>query len=377
MTFSSPRPTHFSPVATARFVRGFAALLVLLFLPLALAQLASGENPEAVADRAVAAWLEQQTLSIGTLMSLPPEEACRDLPALVANPPPPEGTEVNLADRQQRQVDAEDALSYTYPAERPTGELDVVQVDLTLEEGTWTATSVGFRAQQGATRPWLNQPFVWAAFLLMSLGTLYLLVRPSLFLRGWVREGWRLLRAHRGIFIGTMLLVYGAFAMGALSGSALPDACAEAVLVVLQGSLEAAGATQAIESGNILRAAVTIWYQNFIVVNVVVFFTLAVLFGVPGYLGAALILFVNGIPFGLVGGFGPLQLLFVGLLIFLELTAHAVVVAGGGIMLKTVIKQGFGAFSEGVRNLMLMLPLAFLLLLIGAWYETFLIVPAL
>lgn len=358
-----------------RLWRMLVAALVLLAAPVALAQLATGDDPEAVADRAVEAWLEQQTRTIGALMSLPPEEACRDLPALVENPPPPEGTEVNLEDRQQRQIDVENARSYTYPAELPNGELDVVQVDLSLENGTWSATSVGFRAQQGPSRSFLNQPLAWAAFLLLSLATLYLLFRQASFLRAWVREGRALLREHRGIFIGTMVLVYGAFALGAISGTALPEACAEAVLSVLQGSLEATGATQAVESGNILRAALTIWYQNFVVVNVVVFFTLAVLFGIPGYLGAAVILFVNGIPFGLVGSFGLVQLVFLALLIFLELTAHAVVVAGGGIMLKTVIRGGFSAFSEGVRRLVLMIPLAFLLLLIGAWYETFLLVP--
>ncbi len=355
----------------------FAATLFLLVVPVALAQSATGDIPEEVADRAVEAWLDQQTMSIGALMSLPPEEACRDLPALVQNPPPPEGTEVNLEDRQQREVDSEDARSYTFPAAIPNGELDVVQVDLARENGTWTVTSVGFRAQQGPSRSFLNQPLAWAAFLILSLATLYLLFRQASFLRAWVSEGRALLREHRGIFIGTMVLVYGAFALGAISGSALPEACAEAVLTVLQGSLESTGATQAVESGNILRAALTIWYQNFVVVNVVVFFTLAVLFGVPGYLGAAVILFVNGIPFGLVGSFGLLQLVFLALLIFLELTAHAVVVAGGGIMLKTVIRGGFSAFSEGVRRLVLMIPLAFLLLLIGAWYESFLIIPAL
>lgn len=364
-------------VRSGRLRRALSILGLLLLIPIAAAQLATGPDPEAVADRAVQAWLEQETPSIGALMSLPPEEACRELPALVGNPPPPEGTEVNLEDRQARDVDDELQRSFTYPAERPTGELDVVQVDLTRENDTWIATSVGFRTQQATARPWLNQPLAWAAFLLLSVGTLYLLFRSNSFLRAWVREGRRLLREHRRIFIGTMVLVYGAFALGAVMGSALPDACADAVLAVLQTSLESAGATDAVASGNIVRASLTIFYQNFVVVNVVLFFTLAVLFGVPAYLGAALILFVNGIPFGLVGGFGALQLVFIAVLIFLELTAHAVVVTGGGILIKTVFKEGFGAFSEGIRRLMLMLPLAFLLLLIGAWYESFLIVPSL
>lgn len=356
-------------------LRVLTALLFVLALPFAAAQLATGSDPDAVADRAVQAWLEQETVDFATLLSMPPEEACRDLPALVANPPPPSGTTVNLEDRQARDTEAPGIRSYTYPAELPSGELDVVQVDLAQENDTWVATSVGFRAQQGPSRPFLNQPLAWAAFLLVSVAALFLLFRQSFF-RSWVTEGLGLLRRHRGIFIGTMILVYGAFGIGALTGSALPDACAEAVLTVLEGSLESAGATQAVASGNILRAAVTIFYQNFVIVNLVLFFTLAVLFGVPAYLGAAVILFVNGIPFGLVGGFGALELLFIGVLIFLELTAHAVVVAGGGILIRTLVTEGFGAFSDGIRRLLLMVPLAFLLLMIGAWYESFLIVPA-
>lgn len=355
-------------------LRLVAIACFLLIGSVGFAQLASGTDPAETADQAVQAWLEQETPDLQALLGRPAEDVCRELPALLGSPPPPEGTQVNLEDRQPRTTESESTRAFTYPAERPGGELDVVQVDLAQEGDGWIATSVGFRVDQPTGRPWLNQPVVWALFLLVSIAALYLSVRPTFF-RGWVREGVGLLRRHRGIFIGTMILVYGAFALGAFTGSTLPDACAEAVLTVLQGSLESAGATQAVESGNVLRAAVTIFYQNFVVVNLVLFFTLAVLFGLPAYLGAAVVLFVNGIPFGLIGDFGPLSLVFVAVLVILELTAHAVVVAGGGILVRTLVKEGFAAFSEGIRRLALMVPLSFLLLLIGAWYESFLLVP--
>ena len=365
---------HAAPSTTSNRLRVCVLLVTLLALAVAAAQPAPGQDPAQVADEAVESWLAQETRDLNALLGLPPEDICRELPALLGNPPPPQGTEVNLEDRQTRTTDDESVRSFTYPAELPNGELDVVQVDVVEEDGGWAAASVGFRTQQATGRPWLNQAWVWIGFLLASVGALALLLRPSFF-RGWVREGLALLRRHRGLFIGTMILVYGAFALGALAGSALPDACAEAVLNVIEGSLESAGATQAVASGNVLRAAATIFYQNFVVVNIVLFFTLAVLFGVPAYLGAAVVLFVNGIPFGLVGGFGLAQLVFIGLLIFLELTAHALVVTGGGMLVATLVREGFAAFSEGIRRLSLMVPLAFLLLMIGAWYESFLIIP--
>ena len=56
-------------------------------------------------------------------------------------------------------------------------------------------------------------------------------------------------------------------------------------------------------------------------------------------------------------------------LLLLELTAYFLVVAGGGMLLGGVIRGGFAAIGPSVRKLVLMLPLAGLLLLIGAWYE--------
>jgi hypothetical protein len=53
----------------------FAATLFLLTVPVALAQLATGDNPADVADRAVSSWLDQHTLSLDALLSLPPDAA--------------------------------------------------------------------------------------------------------------------------------------------------------------------------------------------------------------------------------------------------------------------------------------------------------------
>ena len=54
--------------------------------------------------------------------------------------------------------------------------------------------------------------------------------------------------------------------------------------------------------------------------------------------------------------------------------AYVLVTAGGGMLLVTLIRGGFPAFRLAFRKLTLMLPIAFLLLVIGAWYEAAIII---
>jgi hypothetical protein len=103
-------------------------------------------------------------------------------------------------------------------------------------------------------------------------------------------------------------------------------------------------------------------------------FTLSAILGVPGYLYAAASFFVQGIPFGLVGGGAPVELLALVVLVLVELTAYFIVVSGGGMLLATVAKRGIGQLGAGFAKLLLMLPIAMLLLLAGAWYEAVIII---
>jgi hypothetical protein len=63
-------------------------------------------------------------------------------------------------------------------------------------------------------------------------------------------------------------------------------------------------------------------------------------------------------------------------LIVIELTAYFLVVAGGGMLLVTIVRQGFGAFGLALRKTTHMLLVAGVLLLIGAWYEVAIILLA-
>lgn len=329
--------------------------------------LRSGDDPSLVADEAVEAWLARPPAALSDLLGRDASEVCALLPDLVAAPPPPEGTRVNLDDRRALDVDDPDRRRYSYSAVRPVDQLDVVVVELVRVDDAWEAVSVGFRVET-ATRGWLGSPVSGGVFGGLTLLVLVLLVRPSP-LRRVLASGLEYVREHRRLVFGTMILLYGAFALGVWSGASLPPACDDAVMAVLGQALGQVGATDALLAGDPLRLAVTIFYQNFGVVTLLLFW-LGLLFGVPAYLLAFPQFFANGLPFGvLYDATGPLALLGTVLLIVIELTAYFLVVAGGGMLLVTIVRHGLGGFPLALRKTLSMLAIAGVLLLLGAWYE--------
>jgi hypothetical protein len=336
-----------------------------------------GDDPGAVADAAVSAWLLRVPLSLPDLTGITPAEACLLIPDAVTAPPPPSGTRVVLEDRRAlTPVDADDdRASFTYAAVRPNDVLDVVQVDLVRTEDVWRVERVGFRTATGLTgvRAWLQTPPASVAFVLLTVLVVLGLIRPSPLRRG-LAFGLRTVRAHRTTVIVTMVLLYGVFGIGALAGATLPPECETAVLVVLEGALGQLGAQQAYGSGDVARAAVLTFYQNFFVVTFSVHFFLVLLFGIPSYIVAVPQFFLLGLPFGLLGGGSLLALLPVLVLLVLELSAYFLVVSGGGILLGTLFRRGFGAYPVAVRTAASLLVPAGLLLLIGAWYEAIVLI---
>jgi len=335
------------------------------------AVLSTGDDAAVVADEAVQAWLERPATALTDLLGRDASEVCALLPDLVAAPPPPEGTRVNLDDRRELTLDDPDVRRFSYSAVRPVDRLDVVQVDVRRVDDRWEAVSVGFRAD-ASDRGWLGSPVSGGVFAGLSLLVLVLLLRPSP-LRRVLASGTEYVREHRRLVFGTMLLLYGAFAFGVWSGASLPPACDDAVMAVLGQALGQVGATDALLSGDPLRLAVTIFYQNFGVVTLLLFW-LGLLFGVPAYLLAFPQFFANGLPFGVLYDVtGPVALLGTVLLIVIELTAYFLVVAGGGMLLVTIVRQGLGAFPLALRKTLAMLTIAGVLLIAGAWYEVALI----
>lgn len=336
-----------------------------------------GDDPGAVADAAVAAWLARPAPTLVELAGRPTEEVCAALPDLVRNPPPVAGTEVRVDDRRAADVaDPEREAAFTYAAVRPGDVLDVVRVDLTrADDGAWQVARVGFRVDASAGgRDWLQTPAASLGFVALSALVLAWSLRRTSPLRRALAVAVDTVRRHRRTVIATQVVLYAVFAAGALTGSGLPDACGDAVLAVVTDAVGQLGATEAYGSGDVARAAVVTFYQNFVVVTLSLHFLLSLMLGAPTYLLALPQFFALGIPFGLLGGASLLQLLPVLVLIVLELTAYFLVVAGGGIVLGTLFRRGFGAYPEAARRAASLLVPAGLLLLTGAWYEALVLV---
>ncbi len=354
------------------YIKPMKYLLAVLF---ALSAFALAQSPEAAADKAVQEWLDRPSTNLTALSGLPTEQLCQQLPSLLGSPPPPEGTRVNFDDRVERETETEDTRRYTYPVTFPNERLEVLEVTLEREGDAWSTTDVGVQTDGGGTIPRVfQQPLTAWIFILFSLYFVYLLVRPSFF-RRWLSEGWALLKGYRALVIGTFIAMFGLFAVGLGVGANLPPVCQGAISGFVQTTVEELGAAEAYGSGNVARAAVVTLYQNFVMGTLVTTFSVTfITLGIGAYLFNGLRFLALGIPFGFLVDAGPLNLLFVLILIVVELSAYVVVTAGGGIFLMTVIRQGFKGFRDGARRLILMLPIAFLLLMLGAWYEAAVII---
>ena len=333
----------------------------------------TGDDPEALADRAVTAWLDQEPASFADLSTLDTAALCRELPGLFTAPPPPAGTEVDLEDRRARDTGDPERLRYTYAAEIPPDRLDVVEAVLVRQEGGWVVDRVGFQAPAATGRSWLQTTTGAIVFIAFTLLVIAALVRPSP-LRRWLAAGAATLREHRRLVAWTFALGWGIVALGLWTGSRLPASCEVAVLTVLGNTLEQVGATQAVASGNLARTALVIFYQNYVMVTITALFGSALLLGVPVYLLAGFSFLAQTTAFGLLGLGGFPEIVLILVLFVIEFTSYFLIVAGGGMLVATLARKGFAGLGEAYTKLTLMLPIAGILLLIGAWYEALVVV---
>ncbi len=331
--------------------------------------------PEKVADLAIAAWLKKKTPDFRTLALKSPEEVCAILPDLVKSPPPPKGTTVNIDDRHSLETQDPNIRLFTYPSSLGGTRPEIIEVRVVKENNEWRADQVSVKVDlpNAGFRKWLQTRLASWLFIAFSIFIFYSLAVPS-YLRKWLALAWANILEHRRIVSLTVGFLGGVFALGVLTGSGMPAACKESVHEVLLHLVGSVGATEAYTSGSIPRAATITFYQNFGSVTMMVLYGSALLFGFPAYFIATASFFIQGIPFGLLASAQPLDLLISLIVLVLELSAYFLVVAGGGIFLATLIRKGFKGFSEGLNKLTLMLPVALVLLLIGAWFEAFVII---
>ena len=363
---------HVISSACRRLLSLLPALIFVLF-SVGLAQEELPDSAGAVADQAVLDWLDSEIPPLGTVAAMPAEQLCELIPVMMLNPPPAEGTRVNLDDRMELPGTADTERIFSYSSSGPADRLAVVQVTVRETPDGWQAARVGVRQPApSGVRAWVQTPAASWAFIALSLLVTVMLIRPS-GLRRLLSRGLGVIREHRRAYTVTLALMFGLFTAGILTGSSLPDECTAAVMETVEAAVTGVGATAAYASGDIPRAATVTFHQNFIVVTASTLFSLALLFGIPAYLFGGFSFYLQAVPFGLVAPGGFEAVLMVILLAF-ELFAYFTVIAGGGFLLITLIRKGFPALPEAVGKLLLMLPLAGLLLLAGAWYEAWILI---
>ncbi len=334
--------------------------------PLAL----EGDDPEALADRAVEVWLEQEPADLATLSRTDVEALCEALPALFVAPPPPEGTTVELDDRRERPTEEEDTRRFTYAAEVPPERLMVVEVVVRSvpETDGWIVERTGFQTEAPRGRPWLQSREAGLGFLLFTVLVAAAAWRSRPF-RRWLGAGVASIRAHRRLVAFTMIIGWALVFAGLSTGAQLPDACETAVLAILGDTLESVGAVQALQSGDVARTAAVIFYQNFVVVTLGALFGSALLLGLPAYLLAGVSFFAQTVAFGTIGLGGGAAFVITAILFVIEFTAYFLAVSGGGMVLVGLIRGGLEGLGQGYRRLFSLIPIVALILLVGAWYE--------
>lgn len=378
------------------------------FASLAAAQLATGSDPEQVADAAIQTWLEREPFSPYAVIGSSGENldaACISLGENLINPAPPTGTVVNFDNRELVEPDTDNALTptseideltgtqapaasspgestetvlsertYSYPASFPSGQLVIVEAKLTETAAGWQANEVAIRLDEQlegmfASYEAVQSPVGYSIFTLFSIALIALLFVPGSFIRRWLAEAWGYTVQHRRTVIFSVVLLYGFFALGYITGTYLPDACGNVFAGLIGRNLDNIGVLDALASRNVARLSSLIFFQNFTFGAFTTTFIPASVLALPAYLFNSLRFYTLAIVFGFQGFADFFSVVKTLILFAIELMAYIMVTAGGGMMLLTLIREGFGGFRKGYRKLLMMLPVAMLLLVIGAWYE--------
>ena len=341
-------------------------------------------NTQVLAKEAIDTWkATAQDFSPGKYLEMedPTTALCTDFAVIGTTPELVNGLNINFEDPQERTLDGEGTEGIVvigYPASvgETTGQVEVAlrPVDVgsvgAADEQEWEAGRVRFNVLDGDSRvlpAFFDSPLAGWVFIAFSLLLLFAFFRPNFF-RNWLYLGWQAILEHRRLVIGTSILLYGLFALGLMTGLALPEACIDMATELIVGNLQTIGVVEFLSSGDVIGTAAVTAAWNFVMGAFSTTFIPALLFGIPAYLFNALRFFGLAIPFA--GVFEPSLILHLPTLI-IELMAYIIVTAGGGMLLVTLIKKGFRALPEGLRKLWLMLPIALVLLVIGAWYESF------
>lgn len=346
----------------------------------------SVSSAESVAKAAIESW-QQTAQNFEPREYLdredPVTDICQDFAVIGTTPDLVNGIKINFEDPQEKLLDGEGTEGMTlvsFPASvgdttgqvqvalRPTNEATSSSSDA---ESSWEAGRVRFNVLDGDNTSLLpaffDSDYIGWVFVAFSLLLLFAFFRKNFF-RNWLYQGWQAILEHKRLVIGTSILLYGLFGLGLMTGLALPQACIDMATEIIVGNLNTIGIVEYLNSGDVIKTAAVTASWNFVMGAFSTTYIPALIFGIPAYLFNAFRFFGLAIPFA--GVFEPALILHLPTLI-IELMAYIIVTAGGGMFLVTLIKKGFKGLPEGMRKLWLMLPIALVLLVIGAWYESF------
>ena len=204
------------------------------------------------------------------------------------------------------------------------------------------------------------------AWIFVALTALlaWAVVTPTIW-RTWIRESLIVTRANLGVYLGTNIVLYGLFVIGAIAGFSQPK-FVELFQEFAAGALSQGGleklATNGVASGafgitlNNLRAGVAIAFIS------------GFLFAVPAYIMFFAQTLFYGFVLSPVGLSGNSFLLHIPTII-IEFAAYFYVVAASGIMLARIVRRI--PYAMAVRDYVKCLPVAVTVLVIAAWYESF------
>jgi hypothetical protein len=205
------------------------------------------------------------------------------------------------------------------------------------------------------------------AWIFVALTALlaWAVVTPTIW-RTWMRESLIVTRANLGVYLGTNIVLYAVFILGAIAGLSQPKYVALfqefASGALAQGGLEKL-ATSGVASG---AFAITL---NNLRAGIAVAFITGFLFAVPAYLVFLSQTIFYGFVLSPIGNLAGTPFLLHIPTIIVEFAAYFYVVAASGIMLARII--GRIPYAMAVRDYVKCLPVAVTILVIAAWYEAF------
>jgi hypothetical protein len=204
------------------------------------------------------------------------------------------------------------------------------------------------------------------AWIFVALTALlaWAVVTPTIW-RTWIRESLIVTRANLGVYLGTNIVLYGLFAIGAIAGFSQPK-FVELFQEFAAGALSQGGLEKLATNG-VASGAFGITLNN-LRAGVAIAFITGFLFAVPAYIMFFAQTVFYGFVLSPVGLSGTSFLLHIPTII-IEFAAYFYVVAASGIMLARIINRI--PYAMAVRDYVKCLPVAVTVLVIAAWYESF------